>query len=42
MTLTPHGANRGESVKDYEKFAKIQEDFLERVLWLLFVWNGDL
>ena len=26
-TLTPRGANRGESVEDYEKFAKIQEDF---------------
>ena len=26
-TLTPREANRGESVEDYEKFAKIQEDF---------------
>ena len=26
-TLIPCGANRGESVEDYEKFAKIQEDF---------------
>ena len=26
-TLTPRRANRGESIEDYEKFAKIQEDF---------------
>ena len=26
-TLTPRRANKGESAKHYEKFAKIQEDF---------------
>ena len=25
--MTPRGANKGESVEDYKKFAKIQEDF---------------